>query len=212
MNIFYLDQDIKKCAQAHVDKHVSKLILEAGQMISTAIRHSLGTEEIVRYRTVKGTVSKNRKKVFVLPEDKFEIIEGEKVIIEYQNQVYLNTYEKHPCTLWVQESLSNYTWLYALCNELNLECKFRGYKSHLTWSKMQNWPKPDLPEKGLTPHARAFKEPYKEECMAIEDTIEAYRNYYMFGKYHLMSYTNRKPPEWLPQDVWKVTNNKYEII
>lgn len=36
MNIFYLDRDITKCAQAHVDKHVNKMILEGAQLLSSA--------------------------------------------------------------------------------------------------------------------------------------------------------------------------------
>lgn len=36
MNIFILDTDIKKCAQAHVDKHVVKMILESAQMLCAA--------------------------------------------------------------------------------------------------------------------------------------------------------------------------------
>ena len=29
MNLFYLDEDLDKCAEYHVDKHVNKMILEA---------------------------------------------------------------------------------------------------------------------------------------------------------------------------------------
>jgi hypothetical protein len=36
MNIFYLDEDIKECAKAHVDRHIVKMILESAQMLSTA--------------------------------------------------------------------------------------------------------------------------------------------------------------------------------
>ena len=36
MNIFILDTDIEKCAQAHVDKHVVKMILESAQMLCAA--------------------------------------------------------------------------------------------------------------------------------------------------------------------------------
>jgi hypothetical protein len=36
MNIFFLDTDIKKCAQYHCDKHVVKMILEYAQLLSTA--------------------------------------------------------------------------------------------------------------------------------------------------------------------------------
>jgi hypothetical protein len=35
MNIFVLDHDVKRCAQAHNDKHVVKMILETAQLLST---------------------------------------------------------------------------------------------------------------------------------------------------------------------------------
>ena len=36
MNIFYLHNEPKLCAQYHVDKHVVKMILETAQLLSTA--------------------------------------------------------------------------------------------------------------------------------------------------------------------------------
>ena len=36
MNIFFLDWDVKKCAQDHCDKHVIKLLLESGQLLCGA--------------------------------------------------------------------------------------------------------------------------------------------------------------------------------
>ena len=36
MNIFFLDRDIAKCAQAHCDKHVNKMILEGAQLLASA--------------------------------------------------------------------------------------------------------------------------------------------------------------------------------
>lgn len=36
MNIFYLDQNLKKCAEYHCDKHVVKMILETAQLLSSA--------------------------------------------------------------------------------------------------------------------------------------------------------------------------------
>lgn len=50
MNIFYLDQDVKKCAQAHCDKHVVKMILESAQLLSTA-HHVLGGNGAVYKKT-----------------------------------------------------------------------------------------------------------------------------------------------------------------
>lgn len=36
MNIFWLDDDVRLCAQYHCDKHVVKMILEYAQLMSTA--------------------------------------------------------------------------------------------------------------------------------------------------------------------------------
>lgn len=36
MNIFMLDKDVTKAAQAHCDTHVSKMVTELAQMLSTA--------------------------------------------------------------------------------------------------------------------------------------------------------------------------------
>ena len=40
MNIFYLDRDLEKCVQAHVDSHVVKMVTEYAQLLSSAVRHS----------------------------------------------------------------------------------------------------------------------------------------------------------------------------
>ena len=36
MNIFYLDHDLKKCAEYHVDRHCTKMIIEYAQLLSSA--------------------------------------------------------------------------------------------------------------------------------------------------------------------------------
>lgn len=36
MNIFFLDYDVKKCAEYHIDKHVVKMILETSQLLCGA--------------------------------------------------------------------------------------------------------------------------------------------------------------------------------
>ena len=46
MNIFYLDLDLKTCAEYHVDKHVVKMPTEAMQIASTALRNLCGTDAI----------------------------------------------------------------------------------------------------------------------------------------------------------------------
>lgn len=37
MNIFVLDENIRKCAQYHCDQHVSKMILESAQLLCTTL-------------------------------------------------------------------------------------------------------------------------------------------------------------------------------
>lgn len=41
MNIFFLDYDVKKCAQYHNDKHVVKMILETAQLLC-GVHHVTG--------------------------------------------------------------------------------------------------------------------------------------------------------------------------
>ena len=42
MNIFHLHKDAEVCARYHCDKHVVKMILETGQMLSTAYQRHCG--------------------------------------------------------------------------------------------------------------------------------------------------------------------------
>jgi len=39
MNLFYLDNDLVKCAEYHCNKHIVKMPLEAAQLVSTAVQH-----------------------------------------------------------------------------------------------------------------------------------------------------------------------------
>ena len=44
MNIFYLDHNVRKCAEMHNNKHCVKMILEYAQILSTAHRVLDGTK------------------------------------------------------------------------------------------------------------------------------------------------------------------------
>lgn len=44
MNIFYLDDNLRKCAQYHCDSHVVKMILESTQILCTVLhKHGIAT-------------------------------------------------------------------------------------------------------------------------------------------------------------------------
>lgn len=157
MNIFILDDDFKKCAQYHCDKHVVKMITEYAQMLSTACR------------------------------------------LSGINHGYRITHQNHPCTKWVRKSLSNWLYLKNLAEELNKEWQFRynhnPKKLHKSFELICNLPVPNIPDIGLTKFAQAMPDKYK-----TENTIEAYRNYYIGDKQHIASWKNRKTPDWFERN------------
>ena len=44
MNIFYLHEEAKQCAEMHLDKHSTKMCIEYAQLMSTAHRVLDGSE------------------------------------------------------------------------------------------------------------------------------------------------------------------------
>ena len=55
MNIFYLDKDPKICAEMHLDKHSSKMMVEYAQLMSTAHR-VLDGKEVTRLNKIGRTM------------------------------------------------------------------------------------------------------------------------------------------------------------
>lgn len=159
MNIFYLDYDLTKCAQAHGDKHVVKMILEHAQLLSS-VHHILDSDRVSDY------------------------------------SAYGLTHKNHPSAIWARESLENYMWLYALTEELHIEYQYRygSHKVHKSWEVIKNLPFPFFMENiGITPFRKAIAD---ERIKAIEDPVEAYREYYRVHKRDLAVWTGRKQPEW----------------
>jgi hypothetical protein len=98
MNIFYLDEDPKICAQYHCDKHVVKMIIEYAQLLSTAHRVLDGFEG---YGASK---SGNRQvKIWTLHDSRDEIL-------------YKATHVNHPSNIWTRSNkkLSLYVSTMAL--------------------------------------------------------------------------------------------------
>ena len=62
MNIFILDEDLDRCAEYHVDKHIIKMPLEAAQMLCTNmwidkhfgyVPEKINKEQLAHLREVK---------------------------------------------------------------------------------------------------------------------------------------------------------------
>lgn len=108
---------------------------------------------------------------------------------------YKPTHKKHPCTIWVTQSIKNYDWVCQLGLELCKEYTFRYGRTHKCEAIIQ-WcieNKPELSLENTQDYALAMPDEYKVEG----DVVQSYRNYYKHGKKHLHNWSKREIPGWL---------------
>ena len=178
MNIFYLDHDVRKCAEMHNDKHVVKMILEYAQLLSTAHRVLDGVE-------LSGLSDSGRKKKFWTLGDSRDYT------------LYKATHINHPSAVWVRKSVQNYMWLAEMLEVLCGEYTYRYGKVHkverdgLMQLLKNEFPK-NLPIAPFTEPTPAMPDDVK----IIGDSIKSYRNYYINNKAHLANWKKRTTPEW----------------
>jgi hypothetical protein len=177
MNIFYLDNDVTKCAEMHNDKHVVKMILEYAQLLSTA------------HRVLDGTIcdgfsdSGRRKKTYTLSDSRNDIL-------------YSATHINHPSAVWVRQSDTNYKWLQSMLVTLCKEYTYRYDKVHKCERDGLVEQLARLPDTIPSGH---FTEPtpaMPDEVKVAGNSIKSYRNYYINNKTHLASWKKRNKPEW----------------
>ena len=180
MNIFILDEDLDRCAEYHVDKHIIKMPLEAAQMLCT----NMWIDKYFGY--VPEKVSKEQ--LAVLREKKKN---------EPRDFPYLPTMHNHPCTIWARTSLDNHEWLHCYAVALNDEYGYRYGKSHKSvHDVILKLPEPlSIPRRGLTPFAQAMPDELKGQ-----DAVEAYRRFYHKDKATFASWKYRNKPDWWSED------------
>lgn len=176
MNIFYLHNEPAECAKLHNDKHVVKMILEYGQLMSTAHRYLDGKEYY-------GLTANGRKIKRWLVSDERESI------------LWKASHVQHPSGIWTRASEENYLWLVDLWKELMKEYTHR-YGKHHSAERMIPYlsdPPQNIP-KGIawTPPTPAMPDQYKVKG----NNLQSYINYYVEGKKHLASWKNRTIPSW----------------
>jgi len=183
MNIFILDNDIDKCAEYHVDKHIVKMPLEAAQMLCT--NHWI--DKYLGYVPQKLT----REEWAIVKEAKKNPV---------RDFPYLPTMYNHPCTIWARESQQNYEWLYCYALALNDEYRYRYGKEHKSVSEViLQLPDISLPSTGLTVFAQAMPEELKSS-----EPIASYRAFYHKDKATFASWKYRDKPHW-----WSETEADY---
>lgn len=175
MNIFYLDNDTKTCAQMHVDKHCVKMILEYAQLLSTAHRVIDGT--LVSVLSESG----RRKKSYALQDFRDSVL-------------YSATHINHPSAIWVRRGRENYLWLWQLLVELCGEYTYRYGRTHATQRLVETLSAVphDIGDEGFTEPTPAMP----DYCKVAGDSIKSYRNYYINEKSRMAVWKNRPTPEW----------------
>ena len=187
MNIFYLDHDVRKCAEMHNDKHVVKMILEYAQLLSTAHRILDGVLSA-------GVSASGRKKtVYVLADNR-------------DTTLYSATHVNHPSAVWVRQSAQNYMWLAELLEECCKEYTHRYDKVHKVerdglMQALKNQFPTNIPDRPFTEPTPAMPEDVKVLREVYTDRYEldslaSYRNYYIQNKTHLANWKKRDVPAW----------------
>lgn len=96
------------------------------------------------------------------------------------------THKNHPSCIWARQSKHNWFWLKKLGKALCQEYTHRYGKVHKLESVIRELKVPDLPEIEFTQPTQAMPDIYK-----CEDSVTAYRKYYIEGKKHLHMWKNR---------------------
>jgi len=181
MNIFYLHNDPKVCAEMHADKHVVKMILEYAQLLSTAHRVIDGVETL-------GVSDSGRKQTrYVLADDR-------------EHKLYKATHLNHPSAIWARQSYANYVWLSKLLTELCREYTYRYGKVHKVerdgLEEELMYAPNNIPTADFTEPTPAMP----NEVKVAGNSIASYHNYYINNKQHLARWSgkiNSRPvPDW----------------
>lgn len=182
MNLFYLDSNIEKCAQAHIDKHVGKMQLEMCQMLTTAV----WIDRLIGFVPDKITSEQNKIiKDFKATQPKID---------DRTFTRYLPTHINHPSSVWIRSNKLHFDYTKKLINALNNECLRRGYNSHASCVETNKLFVENMPN-------REWKDPTLAMPIELQkyDTIESYRLFYMLDKGPIANWKNVSPPDWWDQ-------------
>jgi hypothetical protein len=187
MNLFYLDEDLDKCAEYHVDAHVTKMQLEAAQMLCT----NLWIDLLFGY--VPRAITKEENKILSATRVKQSALP-----LEERTFPYLPTMQNHPCTIWMRTSLDNFEWSHCYANALSSEQHYRYGTTHKSITVINSLPDPKhIPSIGFTKFGLAMPDQLKN----YDDPIGSYRMYYMLDKGTFAKWKYRDKPKWWDESI-----------
>lgn len=111
---------------------------------------------------------------------------------------FSKTHNLHPCSIWMQKSLSNWNYTAEFGLELYKEYQHRFNKpdKHQRARKIFEFAlsnPPQIADIGLTKFAEAMPEESKIHPCPILN----YRNYYRVWKNHIFKWSKRDTPDWI---------------
>ena len=176
MNIFYLHREPEACAQAHLDKHVVKMIIEYAQLMSTAHRVLDGLEYLDK------TVNNRNIKRWRLDDANRE------------TRLMKASHMNHPSGIWVRANQKNYMWLFEMWSYLLEEYTFRYGKQHACSRLLDVLESPpnNIKDGDFYPPTPAMP----DECKIANDSLASYHKYYVLKKNHFAKWTKREAPLW----------------
>ena len=96
------------------------------------------------------------------------------------------THQNHPSAIWARSNKNNWLWLQSLALELCKEYTFRYNRQHKLEPIIIDLKVPNLSSEPFFQPPQAMPDMYKGD-----DSIEAYRRYYIHGKSHLHYWKSR---------------------
>lgn len=109
-------------------------------------------------------------------------------------QLYKPVHIGHPSTLWTMQTEGNYRWHYNLFVAMLEEYTRRYNKVHASSKLLELLKESPIDGGEFYPPPQCMPVQYK-----TDDTILAYRNYYINEKARFARYTNGTAPEWLEE-------------
>lgn len=174
MNIFWLDTDLTKCAQAHCDKHVVKMILESCQLLATA-HHLCGSTA-----TYKPTHKNHPCAIWVRES--------------YANYILLRNLARALC--WEYEQRFNKEHkCFAYVKAPDMLTDVSGGELFYAPAEI-----PNVFEDLLTVPPLAIPDDIKNEFpepRTWDDVVEAYRIYYNVYKREIAKWNHSPKPDWM---------------
>ena len=108
--------------------------------------------------------------------------------------LYKSAFKNHPSAIWVRETMPQYRWAFTLFYNLCKEYERRYKKTHKAFS---------LSEFLCIDPINIFQQGWQEppQCMPDqykgEDTVKAYRDYYLGEKMGFAKWNYTKEPSWI---------------